>query len=139
MYFYVQIKTELKKQKVICRILAKQWTNKVYSISNLLYGDMVYSSGRLTVQEQVDLFSLLGKLMGTSTDLVPSFVAYREARLKTECALPCDKTLCINYEKRTEYFFRSNLLDRQAVACAMSKRLETNRENLDLVMDHFFN
>jgi len=99
----------------------------------------VYSSGRLSVQDQVDLISLLRKLMGTSTDLVPSFMAYREARLKTECALPCDKILSINYEKRTEYFFRSNLLDRQAVACAMSKRLENNRENLDLVMDHFFN
>ena len=57
--------------------------------------------------------------------------------LKTECALPCNKTICINYEKQTEYFFWSNLLDRQAVAFAMSKKLVTNRENLDLVMDHF--
>jgi hypothetical protein len=80
----------------------------------------------LVIQDQVDIFNLLGKLMGTSTDLVPSFVAYREARLKTKCALPCDKTICISYKKRTEYFFRTNLLDRQAVACAMSKKLETN-------------
>jgi hypothetical protein len=62
----------------------------------------------------------------TSTNLVPSFVAYREARLKAGCALPCNKTICISYKKRTEYFFRTNLLDRQAVACTMSKKLETN-------------
>jgi hypothetical protein len=56
----------------------------------------------------------------TETDIKPCMLTEKQD-LKTECALPCNKTICINYEKQTEYFFWSNLLDRQAVACAMSK------------------
>jgi len=64
---------------------------------------MAHSSGRLSIQEQVDVFNLLRKLMGTSTNLVPSFVAYREARLKAGCALPCDKTTSVT--KKDRIFF----------------------------------
>jgi hypothetical protein len=42
-----------------------------------------------------------------------------------------------NHEKGVKYFFRASLLDSHSFVCSMNKCLETNRENLDLVVGHF--
>jgi len=73
---------------MICRLKALQWMNKADDVSDLIYCPYLYSNKE---QDELGLGELdeieeIANMMEESQELVPAFVAFREARANADRA-----------------------------------------------------
>jgi hypothetical protein len=135
-----QIRLALRKQKMICRLKALQWMNKADDVSDLIYCPYLYSNKE---QDELGLGELdeieeIANMMEESQELVPAFVAFREARANADKASPHLRSAMVRIEKKAEHEFRKVLFAEQAFAMNMASMMEGHREQLDQILNDYF-
>jgi hypothetical protein len=103
-----QIRLALRKQKMICRLKALQWMNKADDVSDLVYCPYLYSNKE---QDELGLGELdkieeIANMMEESQELVPAFVAFREARANADRASPQLKSAMVRIKKNLNTNFK---------------------------------
>jgi len=135
-----QIRLALRKQKMICRLKALQWMNKAEDVSDLIYCPYLYSNKE---QDELGLGELdeieeIADMMEESQELLPAFVAFREARANADRASPQLRSAMVRIEKNSEHEFRKVLFAEQAFAMNMASMMEGHREQLEQILTDYF-
>ena len=133
-----QIRLALRKQRMICRLKALQWMNKADDVSDLLYCPYLYSNKEQDEQQELEEIEEIANMMEESQQLIPAFVAFREARANADRASPQLRSAMVRIEKNSEHEFRKVLFAEQAFAMNMANMLEEHREQLDQIINDYF-
>jgi hypothetical protein len=133
-----QIRLALRKQKMICRLKALQWMNKAEDVSDLIYCPYLYSNKEQDELGELDEIEEIANMMEESQELLPAFVAFREARANADRASPQLKSAMVRIEKNSEHEFRKVLFAEQAFAMNMASMMEGHREQLEQILTDYF-
>jgi hypothetical protein len=133
-----QIRLALRKQKMICRLKALQWMNKAEDVSDLIYCPYLYSNKEQDELGELDEIEEIANMMEESQELLPAFVAVREARANADRASPQLRSAMVRIEKNSEHEFRKVLFAEQAFAMNMASMMEGHREQLEQILTDYF-
>jgi hypothetical protein len=87
---------------------------------------------------QLDEIEEIANMMEESQELLPAFVAFREARANADRASPQLKSAMVRIEKNSEHEFRKVLFAEQAFAMNMASMMEGHREQLEQILTDYF-
>ncbi len=112
--------------------------NKANDVSDLLYCPYLYSNKEQDEQQELEEIEEIANMMEESQQLVPAFVAFREARANADRASPQLRSAMVRIEKNSEHEFRKVLFAEQAFAMNMANMMEEHREQLDQIINDYF-